>query len=64
MSTDAQFKPGDLVTHWVTDTETNIGIITAVTEKNPAQYHVALLSGLPQVTCGEGEHEPNAVSAL
>lgn len=64
MSTDAQFKKGQLVWFSNANSEDELGAVTEVTQKNPAQYHVYLFGSGKTEVCGEGKDEPGAVSAL
>jgi hypothetical protein len=64
MSTNAQFKVGEVVWYWDGDLKKNLAIIVEVANENPAQYHVAMTSDSSVTTCGEGVDEPGAVSAL
>ena len=60
----AQFKPGQIVRHWTSATESEFAFITEVTNDDPAQYHVVPIKVGDQTTCGEGANEANAVEKL
>ena len=65
MSTDAQFKKGEIV--WYrgdAGTEPQLAVITEVTQVNPAQYHVNACATNENTVCGESPTEPGAVFAL
>ena len=64
MSTDAQFKKGEIVWYQGDEgTEKQLAAIVGVTSENPAQYHVNVLATNENTTCGEGD-VAGSVSAL
>lgn len=64
MGTAAQFKVGEVVWYWTSNSAKELAVVTEVTQVEPAQYHVALTRDSSVVTCGEGVSEPGAISAL
>ena len=67
MATPAQFHKGQLVRYTDGALDEHIARIDEVTQAEPAQYRITVLSDdgpSTEETCGEGIDEPGAVSAL
>lgn len=64
MSTDAQFKEGEVVWYTNGDLSKELAVVTKVTQVNPAQYDVAMTKDSRKEVCGEGIDEAGSVQAL